>query len=122
MNVGFALSNHYCGGELASSSFTLGHANAVCGMEGDVSTCERLSNNHSIDQKTCCENDYLEFQIEAEYNKTVIESQHVDFRIVAAFVISYLNPCNHTTESKYLAYSPPLLDCDVQVMNQSFII
>lgn len=124
MNVGLTVSNHYCGGKLAESSMTFGKGDVGCGMESKKTSCENPSHENSIKKKGCCENEFLAFQIDDDYNQTAVETLNVDFKFIAVFITSYINfySFNNTKKPEYLAYSPPLLDHDVQVMNQTFLI
>lgn len=124
MNLGLTLSNHYCGGKLAESSLTFGRGDVGCGMENQDVPCEKPHHKNTISKRNCCENKFLEFQTEDEYNKTIIENSVIDFKFVAAFVITNLNLYSFKNVKKpdYLTSSPPILDHDIQVMNQSFLI
>ncbi len=126
MNVGWTVSDHYCGGELAKSVFAVGHADVGCGMESDkdMSPCEKRSNENSFSEKECCQNEYTIISVEDDYNKTSIQEVVVDFTFVTAFVATYINlySINNDNSQEYVAYSPPILNPDAQVMFQSFLI
>lgn len=123
LNVGGIASYHYWGGELASSAFTIGSADVGCGMEEEESFCDSPF-AQTIAEKSCCENEYVQLELDEEYHKTTLDIPDFDYNFLACFVISYVNQYSFdfTKKAEYLEYSPPLLGRDILVLNQSFLI
>ena len=74
-------------------------------------------------EKPCCNNQYQSLELEDTFQPQVIGSSS-NLEFVASFVITYIcrsyssNNCN----VKYNNYSPPLIERDIQVLVQSFLI
>ena len=123
-NVGITFATHYCGGKAVKTSISLGQDDLDCGMSNMDTPCKDQPKSPTIKRKSCCENQYTQISIDDDYNQTAVETLNVDFKFIAVFITSYINfySFNNTKKPEYLAYSPPLLDHDVQVMNQTFLI
>ena len=124
-NVGITFATHYCGGKAVKTSISLGHDDLDCGMaDMDASPCKDQSDSPAVKRKSCCENQYTQLSIEDDYNNPAVVKTAVDFQFVAVFVVTYLNlySFNASTEAEYSNYSPPLLDLDIPVLIQSFLI
>jgi len=123
-NVGITLATHYCGGKAVKNSISLGHDDIDCGMANMDTPCENNPNSPTIKRKNCCENKYTQVSIEDDYNNPVVVKALVDYQFVAVFVVTYFNlySFNASTEAEYTDYSPPLLDFDIPILIQSFLI
>ena len=89
LNLGFTINSHYCSGNLYSSSLTIGHGDIGCGMEGEESLCEKVSYDDSFKKKDCCKNQNMQFEIDEDYNKSIIGNLNIDFKFVASIIISF---------------------------------
>jgi len=123
-NVGITFATHYCGGKAVKTSISLGHDDLDCGMADMDTPCEDPPDSPVVKNKNCCENQYTQISIEDDYNNPAVVKTAADFQFVAAFVISYINlySFDASTEAEYQNYSPPLLDLDIPVLIQSFLI
>lgn len=123
MNLGFTMSTHYCGGRLANSALTFGQGSIGCGMESEQIACDQ-SYKETVEKKSCCENDFAKVQIEQDYDTPIVDYVGVNMIFIAVFVASYINLYFPNIPSKpaYLVYAPPLLNHDIQVMYQCFLI
>ena len=123
-NVGITFATHYCGGKAVKTSIMLGQEDLSCGMAEMESSCKNHSQTPTIQSKGCCENQYVQFEIEDDYNSQATVEIPVDYNFVAAFVISYINlySFDASAEAEYLNYAPPLLDLDIPVLIQSFLL
>lgn len=123
-NVGLTFATHYCGGKAVKTSIMLGQEHLSCGMTDMESPCEKHPESPSVTSKSCCENLYVQFEIEDDYNSSTIVETQVQIDSVAAFIISSVNlySFDASAEAEYLNYAPPLLDLDIPVLIQSFLL
>ena len=123
-NMGFAIATHYCGGLAVESKVVFGHEALDCGMANMDKDCETppLEGMH-LSKKPCCENKYQSIDTEDDFKPTIVQSM-VSVEFVAAFVITFLHlPISSTNEEpQYANYSPPLIDQDIPVLHQVFLI
>ena len=122
-NMGFAVATHYCGGMAVESQLVFGHEALDCGMANMDKGCETPPEGTHLSKKPCCENKYQSLDTEDDFKPTIAQSMvNVDF--VAAFVITFLHlPISSTDEEpQYANYSPPLIDQDISVLHQVFLI
>ncbi|MBD3627731.1 hypothetical protein [Cyclobacterium sp.] len=123
-NSGLAVATHYCGGLAVESQFVLGHAELNCGMSDMDKSCESGSSKEKqIKKKPCCENEYQSLELEDEFKSQVIGSSF-NLKFGAAFVITFTSSSNTSKadKAKYKYYSPPLIERDITVLVQSFLI
>ncbi|PKR80428.1 hypothetical protein CW751_10205 [Brumimicrobium salinarum] len=128
LNSGLTFITHYCDGEAVESSFSLTQADLDCGMsQEEMKSCSNDKHNQKevIHKKGCCENEYLSFDADFDYNQAqVTPNTHLDFKFAVAFAYSFVN--NHLLLQKEKpsleAYRPPLINQDISVLHQVFII
>ena len=115
----FAVSEHYCGGDLVDSSVFSKAKSCSLDMEmsSPIEGC-------TIQKDNCCKD--LVIQIEGQ-NELIPLATDLNFDqqvFIASFVYSYLNSFEElgdkTFNFKY--YTPPLVDNDLQVLFQTFLI
>ncbi len=118
--MGFTLASHYCKGELASTSLTLGNASKGCGME-NYKPCDAEQN--SMSETSCCKNQLQALSIDNDYSQTV-EANDLNTQFVISFVYTFvINQYPETdTQSVYRNYSPPPTQQNTQVLFQTFLI
>lgn len=123
-NVGLTFATHYCKGKAVKAGLVLGQEDLRCGMTDKESTCEKHPEAPTLTSKGCCENQYVQFEIEDDYNSSNIVETPVQMDSVAAFIISYINlySIDALVDAEYLNYAPPLLDLDISVLIQSFLL
>ncbi len=123
-NMGFAMATHYCGGLAVESKVVFGHEALDCGMaKMDQQSCQTLPPQKPGVKKTpCCQNKYQSLDIEDGFKPTIVQTTfNVDF--VAAFIVTSLHsPVYFYEEPQYTNYSPPLINRDIPVLHQIFLI
>ncbi len=121
-NVGFAVSNHYCGGMLASSSLTIGHVADGCGMEKAPNSEKCAQSSTTLSQRKCCENVFQDLEVENDFSKSADTQVSLDPVFAVAFVFAlvaeYFN--NDARTVTLSAYIPPDLRGDTHIENQVF--
>ena len=122
-NMGFAVATHYCGGMAVESQLVFGHEALDCGMANMDKDCETPLEGMHLSKKPCCENKYQSLDTEDDFKPTIAHSM-VNVEFVAAFLVTFLHlPISSTNEeSQYANYSPPLIDQDISVLHQVFLI
>lgn len=123
-NSGFAVVTHYCGGKAVDSKIVIGHGELHCGMPDMKGDCKNESSteNH-FKKKPCCENEYQSLDLEDEFQPQVIDSS-INLEFVAAFFMTLIGRTYNSENDKaeYLNYFPPLIERDITVLVQSFLI
>ena len=122
--VGFAVSTHFCGGEVSDRAFSLIASKVGCGMEEVENSCSSDQNSaDSITKKSCCENKSEVFQLRENFNK---KQSTVEFKLeflIAFLVVSQLLSENQNEELVYANLpSPPIIQGNTQVLFQSFLL
>ena len=122
-HVGFAVGTHFCGRLAVEVKLMIGHEHLDCGMADMDKECEGKSDEKShLDKMPCCENEYLNIEVEDEF-KPSVDQTALNFDFVAAFVVSYLEIFSSDQENpRYTAYDPPLVTQDIPILHQVFII
>jgi hypothetical protein len=71
----------------------------------------------------CCENQYQSLDIDDDYKRTIFQS-NVNIDFIASFIVSFFQVSlfSENKENQYANYLPPLLECDVTVLHQVFLI
>ena len=124
-NLQMSLGTHFCGGRAVESAFILADHSLGCGMEDEDEDCESHSafDGYNFGQKECCNNDFLSLQLTDDFNKRnkSFSSETIALEIS---VIGYVNlHINTAFLSPYVPESPPpLLEEDIQVLFQTFLI
>lgn len=123
-NTGYTMTTHYCGGEAVESKLMLVKHGIDCGMTDMEQECEEeIHFGQQFSPEPCCQNEYQTFQVDDTFKTPVLQAAP-NFIFVAVFVQSFLNPARYTAKAlpKYRDYTPPLLEQDIQVLFQSFLI
>tara|TARA_B100000609_G_C17115356_1_gene381980 strand:+ start:210 stop:590 length:381 start_codon:yes stop_codon:yes gene_type:complete len=122
-HVGFAVGTHFCGRLAVEVKLMIGHEHLDCGMADMDKECEGKSDEKAhLDKMPCCENEYLNIEVEDEF-KPSVDQTALNFDFVAAFVVSYLEIFSSDQENpRYTAYDPPLVTQDIPILHQVFII
>ncbi len=123
--MGFAVATHYCGGLAVESQIVMGNAVLDCGMANmDQQPCESMpSQKPEIRKKPCCQNEYQSLDVEDDFKQTIVQST-VNVEFVAAFIVSFLQVslASENEAPQFANYSPPLIDQDISVLHQVFLI
>ncbi|MBC8265809.1 MAG: hypothetical protein H8E84_02485 [Flavobacteriales bacterium] len=124
-NIGFTISNHYCGGSIAESALSIGKSDVGCGMETDGKMkCQKKSHQNSYSKTPCCADEYLQFNINENYTTFTTVEENINITFIAAFVVSCSNLYyfNNSKILEYLAYSHPPPKQNAQALFQSFLL
>lgn len=119
--VGFTLSTHYCGGKIFEQSLGVIHSDLSCGMEGESTTiCE---NNGTAVKDNCCHDEFQSLALVNEF-KTQVDEINISEYLALVFTLSFfeLLSFDPPSFSEELNISPPLLERDIPVLIQSFLI
>ena len=117
--MGFTMATHYCGGHAVETKITMGQAQVGCGMEEETQPCE----SPVIQQKSCCEDEYISMSIEDDFNSNVTS---VELNSIFLFTFTYaffnLQPSVEDKKTVLPDTSPPPLKQSRQVLFQTFLI
>jgi hypothetical protein len=110
--MGVTLNKHYCMGQLRNVS-----------LFQQVASCEEgMGMSGEMD---CCEDVTQEFKVE-DFNKVKIDVKtDTNFNLLAVFtfvLIDYELVGIDTNDANYLSYIPPLIEKDIPILLQSFLI
>jgi hypothetical protein len=115
----FTVNLHLCGGRVQSVSVI--EKATPCAMEQLAKT---LPCHKAMSKKKCCSEDHITFEGKHFKSQEVTSLQLlqsswvVELPLISSLVI----PVNSVTESHLTQYSPPLIDRDITVQVQSFLI
>ena len=132
-STGFSIDLHFCQGNLKSFSF-LGEAKSCHAMELMKSCSHQKKACHAAPvvqeesadcQKDCCSNKKIEISADEDAQKIQVESlTPKQIKFVTAFVKTFV--LGHTDLSQHiiphLNYKPPLLNKDITILIQSFLL
>lgn len=101
----FSLATHYCGGKVADISFSLGKAEASCGMENGKAPC---SEEESFG-KNCCKNKIESYNGTDNYTGSFYKSfiQQTEFQIFEVALKLPELSASLLTFKKSFFHSPP---------------
>jgi hypothetical protein len=120
--AGVSLATHYCKGKVYKSSICFISGNPLgCGMEKNTDS-GTVNDNFSI-SSNCCKNHSQTLHVEDSYKTTSnAVNCHALFSMVYIFSYHQFALLVNSTFEKHKSYNPPLLNHDVPVMIQSFLI
>jgi len=123
-NVSLSFATHYCGGEAFATSINiLGNKSPGCSMQEEG--MEDCTNQSGFQNKPCCEDDAATLQIKDQYtsSSTVALSNNLVFLASFTSTNSYLiRVTDYFTVDADHHYDPPVLELDIPVLIQSFLI
>jgi hypothetical protein len=116
--MSFTIDMHYCGDTLVDLA-VFNHAK-TCGMEVEQSS----SMDNSIIKKDCCNDEQITFNGQDEITISLDNLTFDQHLFVASFIYSYINLFEAFDKEiiPFKDYTPPLVDKDIQVLYQTFII
>lgn len=126
-NISLTYATHFCGGEAIASQLMLGAQDLSCGMIIPESTCESQNTNDceipSEMDANCCDNQYVQLSVDDNFN-TVSSLELPNMEFVVAFVHTFILAefVDNAAPNEFLIEAPPLIDPDVQVLYQVFLI
>ena len=121
-SLSFTVEKHVCMGEVTNTSF-FKHADS-CGMIMEEQDCTMDDfSGHKMEKEKCCDN--IQEIIPGNQN----EQQALDtfeigqLQFVMAYAYTYLNLFENKEQTNaFPYYLPPLVDKDIQVLYQTFLI
>lgn len=122
--VGFAVSTHFCRGEIAESAISLVGSKVGCGMETMESSCllpEKLEN--TISKKSCCDDESQVYQLHENFIKkqAAIEVETSFLNLFFTTYLPFLEAKKHEDLYANLP-TPPLIKKNTLVLLQSFLL
>ena len=118
----FTVEKHVCMGEVTDVSYFTDADS--CGMEMKDEECTMDKNNEEhMQQEKCCVN--VQELIPGNQNEQqAINSFEIDqLQFILAYTYTYLNLFkSQERPAAFVYYSPPLVDKDIQILYQSFLI
>jgi hypothetical protein len=117
--MSLTINEHYCGDVLVDVTV---YSNAnTCGT--DMHSFEKNLQN-VITKKECCNNEHIVKEGQNELNISTNSLSFDQQLFVASFIYSYVNLFEGLDNKiiPFRDYSPPLVDKDIQVLYQTFLI
>lgn len=120
--MSFTISNHYCGDILVDSA--LFSEAASCGMDGMEIQKPAYTKDHSFHKDNCCHNEIKQIEGQREIITQVLNLDFEQQIFLASFVYTYINLFEglDTNIVPFKEYSPPIIDKDINVLYQTFLI
>ncbi len=124
ISTGFSVNEHYCQGQLKSWRINLTppncHAESACHKASPEKSCK-----HGEPQKGCCENESSYVQLDADF--PTIDIATIDFEPIQWMIFTFVRKLlifqnRPVYLTHYQNYKPPLLDRDIPVFVQSFLL
>lgn len=121
-SIGISYNVHYCGGKIFDRNIALFIINNPgCGMEaGSRSDCETSDYTFS---KRCCEDHFEFFQLKEDFN--IVDTINIaakNFIAVFSELENFFIAHSILTARNYFKYKPPLIESDILVLIQRFLI
>ena len=123
-STGFTVSNHYCGGLLEKVEIGFSGEQIVCKMSKVDDICTKHSSTKKIKNASCCSNLFIHLALEDDFENAKVEEKDfsLNFLIAYSFVSAGYVYADQQKDFNLLLYTPPLLDRDVPILIQSFLI
>lgn len=123
-SIGVTVSSHYCEGALEKVNIGIFSKDLSCEMMMEKDACPLHSSSNKIKKTPCCSNQFIHIALEENYEKGSVKETELNpsFLIAYTFVTSGFNPFIKDRDFNLLFYTPPLLDRDIPVLVQSFLI
>ena len=118
--MSFTIDMHFCGEDMVDFSFF--QQVDTCGMEKlqVFSGCD----NPEMNMKSCCSDEQILVKGQDDLKNNFVNLTLEQQIFVASFTYSYVNLFEGAvlTDIPFVAYSPPFVKQDVQVLHQLFLI
>jgi hypothetical protein len=121
--VGFAVSTHFCGGEVSDRVISLVGSDVGCGMESQESSCSMVEiSDDTISQKSCCDDESQVYQLDEDLSKKQ-NSIELETAFISLFLTNYTLLFNTEEKVEYANIPPPpLIQQNSQVLFQTFLL
>lgn len=121
-SVGMAKTTHFCMGMEMKSEIGFGEKHVDCGMNMPMDHSENESDNHQ-DPESCCENVTTQLQVDDEVQLKKVNSDFsINFAVALVQVFVFGVDSDSFEGDQFPTSSPPLIEQDLQVLYQSFLI
>ncbi|MBL3656279.1 HYC_CC_PP family protein [Fulvivirga sediminis] len=122
-STGITLATHYCGGYAVESEIMLGQHMLGCVMQMDTGCSSSKDQQVVKPVNNCCDNDYQTVSADNTV-LTKVALDAVNLQFLAAFTYTFLaiQPDYSLVEIHKTNDPPPLLDQDIHILNQSFLL
>jgi hypothetical protein len=121
--VGFAMSTHFCGGEISERAISLVGSAVGCGMESQESSCSMVEiSDDTISEKSCCDDESQVYQLDENLSKKQ-NSIELETDFISLFLTNYTLLFH--SEEKVVHTNippPPLMQQNSQVLFQTFLL
>jgi hypothetical protein len=107
LSAGVTINTHFCGGNLESVSFYQ-DKDCCCG-DGEM-------------ESNCCSNETIQYQTDQQFAPVSFEWKVKVFKTVAAAVQTEIVSFQLLSHKAYQNYKPPLLQRNIPVLVQSFLL
>lgn len=122
LSAGFKVATHYCGDVAVNTSIGFDGVAESCGMESKIKN-DCNSNSSKISKSDCCKNTVIILEIGDDYQPSNKSISNLDFKFVHAFVhVFFQNLVSRIEVNGYGEYSPPLVQHNILVEHQAFLI
>ena len=111
--TGFTINKHFCGGHMVAVQFF--------STEEPESCCDGMDNMPA----GCCHNETDYYQLDETFNLAKVSFEiapNFVFTFIKHIVLNDLFTSTDTYKAKYLHYKPPLIELDIPVLIQSFLL
>jgi len=124
ISTGFSVNYHYCQGQLKSWRINLTphncHVESACHKASPEKSCK-----HGEPKKGCCENDSSYVQLDTDF--PTIDIATLDFEQIQLIIFTFVKRLLTLNKrpvylTHYQNYKPPLLDRDIPIFIQSFLL
>ena len=117
------LTTHYCGGRAVDHQLMVGNSNLDCGMMDMDISCTTHESKTVLKKKNCCDNEYVSFDIEDDYNSGAeIISLNPQFLFAFTYTLYQLHLSENNQVVAFSDLSPPPLEQDIQSLYQTFLL
>lgn len=116
---GLTYAQHYCGEYKMMSELTLGEKHLSCGMDMKMPGCDDEKEKHN-----CCDNEFTSIDTDDNFAKASFEFG-VQKIVAASFVSTFVLQLDFDLPEEpdvYKDYGPPILEQDLQVLFETFLI
>ena len=114
----YVVDMHFCCNELIDTSF-LGNAKSC-----DVISKTENSKECSLEEESCCQDKQFVKLGNNQLKKSSQELETEEFVFLHAFVFTYINRFEDLQKNSipFFCYVPPLIQKDIQVLHETFLI
>jgi len=123
-NSGAIIATHYCMGEVADVNIGFKTHAHKCNMANMDTECEYESKHPGtqVNPVNCCDDDYIQMQLDEPFDAPL--SSEISPQFLVAFTTTFNNLYNFQPQPKvgFVDYSPPLLEQNIPVLFQTFLI